>query len=67
MLWIANLLIIVGLWSIGYKWRHSFLFSIAGEALYTYVALSTKQWELGFICIVFCLLAFRNWCKWAKS
>lgn len=67
MLWFANLLIVCGLWFIGYKWRHAFLFSIAGETVYTVVAYQTEQWELCAICFVFCLLAFRNWVKWGHA
>ena len=67
MLWIANALIVVGLWTLGYKWRHSFLFSIAGELIYTVVSYSQNQLELCFICAVFCFLAFRNWIKWGKN
>lgn len=51
---------------LGYKWRHSFLFSIFGEALYTYWAFAEGLIELGTICIVFCLIAFRNWWKWRE-
>ena len=65
MLWFANALIVIGLWTLGYKWRHAFLFSIAGEAIYTVVAYRTGQLELAFICFVFCVLALRNWVKWA--
>lgn len=64
MLWFANLLIVIGLWTLGYKWRHAFLFSIAGELIYTLVSYARGDYELCTICIVFCILAFRNWWKW---
>jgi hypothetical protein len=67
MLWIANILICIGLWTIGYKWRPAFLFSIAGEVLYTVMAYQKEQWELCFICVVFCALAARNWFLWGKN
>ena len=67
MLWIANILILIGLWLVGYKWRHAFLFSIAGEALYSWMSYKTGQTELCFICVVFCVLAFRNWWKWGND
>jgi hypothetical protein len=67
MLWFANALICVGLWTLGYKWRHSFLFSIAGELIYTVQSARAGQIELASICAVFCFLAFRNWLKWGKD
>lgn len=67
MLWFANLLIVIGLWTLGHKWRHAFLFSIAGEAIYTVNSLRAGHYELAFICVVFCVLAFRNWLKWGKN
>ena len=67
MLWFANLLIVIGIWTLGYRWRHAFLFSIAGESVYTLVAWRTGQFELAFICGVFCILAARNWWLWRKT
>jgi hypothetical protein len=65
--WIGNLLIVVGLYKIGDKWRHAFLFSIAGELLYIARSVAAKDWALAFICVVFCAMAFRNWVKWGED
>jgi hypothetical protein len=65
--WIGNLLIVVGLYKIGDKWRHAFLFSIAGEILYIARSVAVKDWALAFICVVFCAMAFRNWIKWGED
>lgn len=66
MLWIANAIIILGLWLIGYKWRHAFLFTAVGEALYLVWAFQNGMTELGLLCVVFCFLAIRNWWKWGR-
>ena len=65
--WIGNFLIVIGLWKIGDKWRHAFLFSIAGETAWTIAALNAQDYALAFICTVFNILAFRNWRKWGKD
>ncbi len=65
--WIGNLLIIVGLWKVGDKWRHCFLFSIAGECCYVARSIVTHDWPLAFICVVFCCMAGINWVKWGRT
>ena len=65
--WIGNLLIVVGLWKIGDKWRHAFLFSIAGELAYIARSVAVGDWALAFICVVFCAMALRSWIKWGRD
>jgi hypothetical protein len=65
--WIGNLLIVIGLYKIGDKWRHAFLFSIAGEVLYIARSLAGRDYALAFICVVFCAMALRNWIKWGQD
>jgi hypothetical protein len=65
--WIGNLLIVVGLWKIGDKWRHAFLFSIAGELAYVARSVLLEDWALAFICVVFCAMAAINWVKWGRQ
>ena len=67
MLWFANTLILFGMWTLGYRWRHAFLFSIAGEAIWAIIAYRTSQIELAAICAVFCCIAGRNWWKWGHD
>jgi hypothetical protein len=62
--WFANALIVVGLWKMGSKWRHAFLFTFVGELLWTAKAMSCQQWDLAAICVVFSVLAIRNWKLW---
>jgi len=65
MLWFANVLILIGMWMLGYKWRPAFLFSIAGEAIWAVDAYQKNHIELAVICAVFCIVTARNWWKWA--
>jgi hypothetical protein len=55
------------MWSLGYKWRHAFLLSIAGEAIWTVIAYQRSNYELATICLIFCLVAGRNWWKWGSG
>jgi len=65
--WIANVLIIIGLYLIGNKVRHAFLFSIAGEMIWAARASLNHDWELASICCVFCVMATRNWFRWRPT
>ena len=67
--WIGNFFIVIGLWKIGDKWRHAFLFSIFGELAWITKSLTIEKpdYALATICAVFCVMAFRNWVKWGKD
>lgn len=65
--WIGNVLIVIGLWKVGDKTRKAFLFSIAGETLWTFAGLLTQNYALSFICAVFCVMAARNFFKWGQD
>lgn len=62
--WVGNAFIVSGSWCLGNKWRHAFLLSIVGECFWIVQALKQGQTDLAFICVVFCVLALRNWLKW---
>ena len=62
--WIGNILIIVGLWSAGNKWKYAFMFSLIGEVIWVIYAIQIKLWSLAFVCSVFALIAARNLIKW---
>lgn len=64
--WAGNILLVIGLWKIGDKWRPAFLFSIAGETVWTIAALNTSDYALATICTVFNLMALRSYVKWGK-
>ena len=65
--WIGNLFIVAGLWGVGDKRRHAFLFSIAGEGAWIANAHSREDWALTSICVVFLLMAVRGWIKWGRE
>ncbi len=64
--WIGNILIIIGLWSAGNKWKYAFVFSLIGELIWVFYAVQIKLWSLAFVCAVFALIAGRNIIKWNK-
>lgn len=65
--WIGNLLIVCGLYKIADKWRHAFLFSIAGETCWMIASYSRGDWALLSICAVFNVMALRSWVKWGRA
>ena len=62
--WIGNILIIIGLWSAGNKWKYAFVFSLVGELIWTGYAIYIELWSLAFVCFVFAIIAGRNIVKW---
>lgn len=64
MTWIANLLIVIGLWQAGNKKTSAFGFTIVGELIWTAVAFGNEQWDLASICAIFTILAAVNLWKW---
>lgn len=64
--WVGTILLGVGLYLIGYKWRHAFLFSIAGEALWLVKSLALGQYDLAVCTIMFLALALKNWFQWRE-
>lgn len=65
--WVADVLIVVGLWKIGSKDASSFLWSIAGESLWVISAVNRSDWALASICCVFNVMALRNYFLWRKD
>lgn len=63
MSWIANILIIVGLFILGNKDRKAFIFTFIGEVLWFTHALLHQMYDLAFICAIFSTLALRNYIK----
>ena len=62
--WVGNVFIVIGLYFIGEKKRWAFLFSVVGELIWCLFSLYKQQYDLAFICAVFCALALRSWIKW---
>jgi hypothetical protein len=67
MTWFANFLIVIGLWQVGGRRRSAFMFTFAGEAIWTVVSLYGGMYDLAAICALFSVLAARNWCKWGSA
>ena len=65
--WVGNVIIGIGLWKLGSKHRTAFIWTIAGEMLWVVNALLLNMIDLAFICLLFAVLAGRNWLLWADK
>jgi hypothetical protein len=65
--WVGNAFIVTGLYKIADKWRHAFLFSIAGETCWMLASYARSDWALLSICGVFNIMALRSWIKWGQD
>jgi len=64
--WVGNIFIVIGLWLVGNKNRTAFIFTVIGESIWVAYAFTKGLYDLAFICIVFAVLAARNWYKWGQ-
>lgn len=58
--------LILAMYLIGRKWRHAFLLTIIGEALWFVVGVQMGRTDIAFLPIIFILIAGWNWIKWGK-
>lgn len=66
--WIANALLLIGFWLIGKKYRIAFLFTFAGEVLWVITCIAREtSLDMIAICLVFAVLALRNFILWGKQ
>lgn len=65
--WIGNVILILGLWSVGNKVRSCFIYTVIGEVLWVIYAVHNRQWDLVTICAVFAVMAIRNFIKWGSD
>jgi hypothetical protein len=65
--WIGNAFVIAGCYGIGNKWRHAFLLTAVGEVVWIATAMLRGQYDLAAICVVFGVLAVRNWWLWGND
>ena len=65
--WVGNAFVICGCWGVGNKWRHAFLLTAIGEVVWIATALIRGQYDLAAICVVFGVLAVRNWWLWGND
>jgi hypothetical protein len=62
--WFGNIFLVIGLWKIGNRERRAFAFSIVGELIWLAHSCRLGRWDMGFICVVFALMAARGWWRW---
>jgi hypothetical protein len=64
--WIANIILVSGLWFVGERVWWAFLLTIIGELAWTVIAVNRGEWDLAAICFVFALIALRNLVRWRQ-
>jgi hypothetical protein len=65
--WVGNFFIVLGLWQIGNKKRYAFILSLLGESAWVGYAMVIRMYSLAFICLIFAVLALRNYIKWGET
>jgi hypothetical protein len=65
--WLGNFFIIWGMFLVGNKNPNCFLFSITGEIIWSYHAISIGMYDLAAISIIFIGVALRNYFKWRRE
>jgi hypothetical protein len=65
--WTGNVFIVVGLWGVGNKRRGAFWCSMIGEACYIWRSYIARDPALGFVCVVFLLMALRGYVLWGRE
>lgn len=67
MTWIANVLILIGMYLIGRKWRVCFVFSGLGESIWCVSSALEGRYDLAFICFVFVMGCGVNYYRWGRD
>jgi hypothetical protein len=62
--WVGTAILIVAFCLLGEKHDHAFLLTFLGEALWTVKGYKTRQWDIFVVCLVFAVIALRNWVLW---
>jgi len=65
--WAGNIFLILGLFLIGRKWRHSFLLTSIGESLWLWESWRIEREDMVILCGVFLILALWNWWQWGRD
>ncbi len=65
--WIAGLIELIAIWTIGNKNRKAFLLFIIGNILWSYIAIKTELYGLLLVTFPAILLNIRNYYKWQNK
>ncbi len=65
--WLGNAVLLAGVWALGHRWRHAFLLTFVGEAIWCVACVPIGRWDMLFICAAFGLMALRNWWLWGRE
>jgi nicotinamide riboside transporter PnuC len=67
MKWIANLLLLCGVWRIGKRKRSGFLFGFCGELMWLREAFNAADAAMLMICLAFAVMYLVDWFRWGKD
>jgi nicotinamide riboside transporter PnuC len=62
--WIGNVFLISAMLLLGRKWRHAFLLTAVGEVIWCASSALIGRWDMISLCVLFAILAVRNWWVW---
>lgn len=65
--WLANVLLVAGLWYMGRRKWWAFALTVVGEVVWVGLAASRGQWDLAAICLIFTILAGWNLVQWRRD
>lgn len=65
--WLGNFFLIWGTSTLDPKKRWPFLLLALGEIAWFFESLIINRWDMIFLCVVFTILAIRNYLKWKNS
>ncbi len=65
--WIANILIVLAIYQMGFKKRSAWLYSFLGNILWCWYAIELQLFDMLFIDAVALTLAARNWFLWRDN
>lgn len=62
--WIGTVFLLIATWNTHPKRRWPFLFVAAGEVVWFIASVMKQSPSMAFLCVVFFILALRNFGKW---
>ena len=65
--WIANGLLVAGLWGVSNRWRPGFLLQLAGNIFWGVTAAARGDIPLTALCAVLIALCIRGFLKWGNT
>jgi hypothetical protein len=65
--WLASALLVAAAWGVGDRKRAAFLLTVVGEAVWVVIAVDRGMYDLAAVCVVFGVVAVRNYRRWGHG